>query len=209
MMMKSRDVPVQVAHGWGGGFAATPMMMMSAPMMSMMAGPPLGGNFASASFGCAPVADMAAPVSLGRPMAKSLHMSAAPPMMMRRAAVPEKMETQSLGTIFSKPPFILSLSNNSILKGHSDDDDDDMVQTDSICTDSFKDFADMDFVELDAPLAQPARAAAPPPEPTTDDQKLMLLLSIQSFDGAFRLDSALERLLKTTLDDIRQGKIKL
>lgn len=40
----------------------------------------------------------------------------------------------------------------------------------------------------------------------TDDDKLMQLVSIQSFDGSFKLESTLGQLLDTTLDEIRQGK---
>lgn len=40
----------------------------------------------------------------------------------------------------------------------------------------------------------------------TDDDKLIQLVSIQSFDGSFKLESALGQLLDTTLDEIRQGK---
>ena len=54
MMMKSRDIPVEFAHGWGGGSGYGFPMAMCA----MSAGPPLGGCISfgppmamSASFG--------------------------------------------------------------------------------------------------------------------------------------------------------------
>ena len=39
----------------------------------------------------------------------------------------------------------------------------------------------------------------------TDDDKLIELVSIQNFDGSFKMESVLGQLLDTTLDDIREG----
>lgn len=47
------------------------------------------------------------------------------------------------------------------------------------------------------------------PSPVTDDDKLMKLVSIQSFDGAFRVDSILPELLGTTLEDMTEGNAEL
>ena len=49
-------------------------------------------------------------------------------------------------------------------------------------------------------------------EPTkkmTDDAKLMKLVSRQNFDGSFQLDDGLAKLLNTSLEDIKEGKIEI
>ena len=60
--------------------------------------------------------------------------------------------------------------------------------------------ATMSFSDIDR-----SASALIPPKILTDDDKLMKLVSIQSFDGAFKMDMALAQLLDTTLEDIKKG----
>lgn len=75
MMMKSRDIPVQVAHGWHGGFAA-PRMMMRSPIAQSMAMPM--SNMVPIALGGAgpqPFASMERVSRSVAPMAKSMKFS--------------------------------------------------------------------------------------------------------------------------------------
>lgn len=55
MMMKSRDVPVQVAHGWGGG-ATFYAMALGGPPVGMAYGAALGGSSSRMMRSSAPMA---------------------------------------------------------------------------------------------------------------------------------------------------------
>jgi len=60
-------------------------------------------------------------------------------------------------------------------------------------------------------MRSPKKAPKREKEPTkkmTDDAKLMKLVSRQNFDGSFQLDDGLAKLLNTSLDDIKKGKIQ-
>ncbi len=56
---------------------------------------------------------------------------------------------------------------------------------------------------------QAKSANAPSPTISTDDDKLILLISTQSFDGAFQVDFVLAQLLNTTLEEIKEGNLRL
>jgi len=56
---------------------------------------------------------------------------------------------------------------------------------------------------------QAKSANAPSPTISTDDDKLILLISTQSFDGAFQVNFVLAQLLNTTLEDINEGILRL
>ena len=60
-------------------------------------------------------------------------------------------------------------------------------------------------------MRSPKKAPKREKEPTkkmTDDAKLMKLVSRQNFDGSFQLDDGLAKLLNTSSDDIKKGKIQ-
>ena len=121
MMMKSRDVPVQLARGWGGGYLDD---------------------------------DDDEDACLAGSVEK-----------------------------FSKP---------SALSTNDEEEEDD----------------DMGFGDDDQPARVTfsyASSTLIPPKVLTNDDKLIKLVSIQSFDGAFKVDMVLAQLLDTTLEDIKKG----
>ena len=180
MMMKSRDIPVQVAHGWHGGFGAPRMMMRCvAPPISYSMAIPMSNMVPMALGGAGPhptanSMQMQTSRSLA-PMAKSMNFSAMPES---NDAVP-----------------ITSMS----LAGHGD-------EYMEACTDGFDDASDMAVCDSFGSnfVMEPMAPAAP--EPLTDNDKLIRLVGSQSFNGAFKTDSnIIAQLLETTVDDIKEG----
>jgi hypothetical protein len=180
MMMKSRDIPVQVAHGWHGGFAAPRMMMRcAAPPIAYSMAMPMSNMvpIALGGAGPQPFASMERVSRSVAPMAKS----------MNRSLVSE-----------APSPQITSMS----LTGHGDEDME--------CTDAgYDDDGGMAVCDSIGGhfVMQPMAPAAS--LPLTNDEKLIKLVDSQSFNGAFKSDSNIAKLLETTLDDLKEGLCRL
>ena len=86
----------------------------------------------------------------------------------------------------------------------------------TIITDDEEDEEDDDMAfglfdsDNEAPRSFSVASSSPSisPKVLTDDDKLMKLISIQCFNGAFKVDMVLAQLLDTTLEDIKEGSFK-
>ena len=199
MVMKSRDIPVQVAHGWGGGGSRMRRCApMNVQMMSLSAPMPVAAanrSFSASSPAPPPLPEMV----LAQSGAQSGWIRPSPNMMMKKASAPMPVfEEQCFVSASSPAPPPLPemiLAESGAQSGWTRPNMMNKAMARSAQVDS-----------MNAPSYDPSLSSqSSQDEPKTDDDKLMTLISSQNFDGSFKLETTIAQLLNTTVDDIVQG----
>lgn len=182
MMMKSRDVPLHLAHGWGGGFGLQAMGLRCAPVAMAVVGHNhvycLSGGPETMPFAMNDDDDDDDDDDYSDMREK----------MLRRSSPSQKaMECDDLDVELMPPP---PMQEDSI-----DSDSDNVPGSMFGGTANFSDFTENHPEAIET-------------EGNTDDDKLMKLVSSQNFDGSFKLETTFASLLDTTLDDIKQSGLE-
>ncbi|KZS05848.1 Uncharacterized protein APZ42_030786 [Daphnia magna] len=181
MMMKSRDVPLHLAHGWGGGFGLQAMGLRCAPPVAMAA---VGHNYEYCLSGGPETMPFA--MNDDDDDDDDDDYDYMREKMVRRSSPSQKaMECDDLDVELMPPPPM----------------QEDSIDSDNVPGSMFGGTANFsDFTENHPEAIET--------EGNTDDDKLMKLVSSQNFDGSFKLETTFASLLDTTLDDIKQSGLE-
>ena len=207
MMMKSRDVPVQVAHGWGGGGFPYALGMAAPPSFARRAKGGGGGPQMMACYAAPLLMDsnyMPMCDSMGNYNLNNQHLcrmdflTIFPPQ--EPMALSKKKKSNS--PIQQLQRF---LSRKARISPSSSVDQSHVGMSRAMSSDSDQGWGEIEEADSGGEVYDGASTSAKTPAPITDDDKLMQLVSIQGFDGAFKMDGILSKLLNTTLDDIKDG----
>jgi hypothetical protein len=187
MMMKSRDIPVQVAHWY---FGASRMRCGAPVQQSRQSFGGMDQSFGQSSRQSFGVMGQSFGQSFGQSSRQSFGpmsfgFGPPPPMMpMPAMSMPMPMSNQAPRR---------KLMMRSVQPEYLDDDDD-------VCFGNLSPVTQLENPSFDASTDDRNQ-----PQENTDDDKLMKLVSSQNFDGSFKLETSIAQLLDTTTDDITQG----